>query len=122
MNSRCEFSETLVLDELMAPDADQSVRQVYKLFSVLGNSGALDVGEQVAYIRAHDSDWCMRTSRRCFRMRRSRRNLAGPRPAMEVRYFFCQHLCVHRVLPVNDIEPVPAAGQPAGHGALHALA
>lgn len=57
MNSRCEFSETLVLDELMAPDADQSVRQVYKLFSVLGNSGALDVGEQVAYIRAHDSDW-----------------------------------------------------------------
>lgn len=58
VNQRYEFTETLEFkEELMAPDADLSVKQVYKLFSVLVHSGASGGGHYYAYIRASDGKW-----------------------------------------------------------------
>lgn len=58
MNSLCEFTETLEFkDELLAPDVDRSVRQVYKLFAVLAQAAVPDAGLQCAYIRADSDNW-----------------------------------------------------------------
>eukprot|EP00892_Ulva_mutabilis_P002888 jgi/Ulvmu1/125/UM001_0129.1 len=58
VNKRYEFTETLEFkEELMAPDADLSVKQVYKLFSVLVHSGKYEGGYYYAYIRASDGKW-----------------------------------------------------------------
>lgn len=58
VNQRYEFTETLEFKpELMAPDADLSIKQVYKLFSVLVHSGASGGGHYYAYIRAGDGKW-----------------------------------------------------------------
>ena len=55
INDRYEFPDELDLDvedgKFLSPDADRSVRNLYKLHSVLVHSGGVHGGHYYAYIR-----------------------------------------------------------------------
>ena len=59
INDRYEFPDELDLDvddgKFLSPDADRSVRNLYKLHSVLVHSGGVHGGHYYAYIRPASS-------------------------------------------------------------------
>ena len=61
INDRYEFPEQLDLDygdrRFLAQEADQSVRNVYKLHSVLVHSGGVHGGHYYAFIRPDGKQW-----------------------------------------------------------------
>jgi ubiquitin carboxyl-terminal hydrolase 7 len=61
INDRYEFPDELDLDvenhKYLAPGADHSVRNVYKLHSVLVHQGTLNQGHYYAYIRPDGKNW-----------------------------------------------------------------
>ncbi len=61
INDRYEFSEDLDLDvgdgKYLAPTADRSVRNLYKLHSVLVHSGGVHGGHYYAFIRPDCKTW-----------------------------------------------------------------
>lgn len=61
INDRYEFPDELDLDvddgKFLAPDADRSVRNLYKLHSVLVHSGGVHGGHYYAYIRPASKQW-----------------------------------------------------------------
>lgn len=61
INDRYEFPDELDLDvgagKFLAPGADRSVRNLYKLHSVLVHSGGVHGGHYYAYIRPASKQW-----------------------------------------------------------------
>ena len=61
INDRYEFPDELDLDvedgKFLAPEADRSVRNLYKLHSVLVHSGGIHGGHYYAYIRPATKQW-----------------------------------------------------------------
>lgn len=61
INDRYEFPDELDLDvdngKFLAPEADRSVRNLYKLHSVLVHSGGVHGGHYYAYIRPASKQW-----------------------------------------------------------------
>lgn len=61
INDRYEFPDELDLDvgdgKFLSPDADRSVRNLYKLHSVLVHSGGVHGGHYYAYIRPATKQW-----------------------------------------------------------------
>ncbi len=61
INDRYEFPDELDLDvgdgKFLAPGADRSVRNLYKLHSVLVHSGGVHGGHYYAYIRPATKQW-----------------------------------------------------------------
>ena len=61
INDRYEFPDELDLDvddgKFLSPDADRSVRNLYKLHSVLVHSGGVHGGHYYAYIRPTNKQW-----------------------------------------------------------------
>lgn len=59
INDRYEFPDELDLDvgdgKFLSPDADRSVRNLYRLHSVLVHSGGVHGGHYYAYIRPNTS-------------------------------------------------------------------
>lgn len=61
INDRYEFPDQLDLDvengKFLSPNADRSVRNLYKLHSVLVHSGGVHGGHYYAYIRPSARQW-----------------------------------------------------------------